>query len=122
MLKKTIMEEDFGSRLKKLRNTKKLTQKELAETIGVNQKQYQHWERGRAEPGFDKLQRLAYALEVSIEWLLYGNGRAVTHDDEAASLIKQVRAFLKYHPHSLPIMKKMFSLFMSEYKRMGKKK
>ncbi len=116
------MAEEFGSRLKKLRNAKKLTQKELAETIGVNQKQYQHWERGRAEPGFDKLQRLAYALGVGVEWLIYGNGRAVSHDDEAASLIKQINAFLKYNPHSLPIMKKMFTLFMSEYKRTGKKK
>jgi transcriptional regulator with XRE-family HTH domain len=113
------MEEEFGTRLKNLRNAKKMTQKELAETIGVNQKQCQHWERGRAEPGFDKLQRLAHALGVRIEWLLYGNGRAVSHDDEAASLIKQIEAFLKYNPHSLPIMKKMFTLFMSEYKRRG---
>ena len=116
------MGKEFGSRLKTLRNSKKLTQKELAETIGVNQKQYQHWERGRAEPDFEKLQGLAYVLGVKIEWLLYGNGKLISYDDEAASLIRQVKTFLKNNPKSLPIMKKMFSLFMSEFKNVERRR
>ena len=70
----------FGNRLKKARKSKNLTQKQLAESIGINQKQYQHWERGRAEPSFDKVKRLSYVLEADIEWLLYGSGKLITNN------------------------------------------
>jgi len=61
--------ETLGNRLKKARLAKKLTQGELALKIGSYQKKYQHWEVDRHEPDIDTLNKLAEALEVSIEWL-----------------------------------------------------
>lgn len=106
----------FGNRLKKLRKAKKLTQKQVAESIGSNQKQYQHWEAGRAEPRFDKIQRLAYVFGVGIEWLVYGKGKFTIHDDNSSPFIKEIQIFLKNNPKALPMMQKMCELFMSEYR------
>ena len=111
----------FGNRLKKLRKAKKLTQKQVAESIGINQKQYQHWEAGRAEPRFDKIQRLAYLYGVGIEWLIYGKGKLILHDNSASAFIKEIQLFLKDNPKALRMMKNMFHLFISSYKKATKK-
>ena len=112
---------EFGNRLKKVRTNRNLTQKQLAESIGVNQKQYQHWERDRAEPSFDKLQKLSYVLGINIEWLLFGNGKAVPKEKKISDLLSRIQLFLKDNPQAVPLMQKTFELFMSEYKgRNGK--
>ena len=98
-----------------------LTQKQVAESIGINQKQYQHWERGRAEPSFDKIQRLAYIHGVGIEWLLYGKGNLIQHGDATASFVRKIELFLKNNPKALTMMQKMFELFMSSYKNATEK-
>ena len=59
----------FSERLKTLRKEKKLTQKELAEQIGISQKSYSHWETVKNEPSLENLIKLADLLEVSIDWL-----------------------------------------------------
>ena len=59
----------FSERLKRLRKEKKLTQKELAEQIGISQKSYSHWETGKNEPSLENLIKLVDLLEVSIDWL-----------------------------------------------------
>ena len=107
----------FGSRLKKARKAKNLTQKQLAESIGINQKQYQHWERGRAEPSFDRVKRLSYVLEADIEWLLFGNGKLITNNGKKKSdLFRRIELFLQDNPQAFPMTEKIFELFISEYK------
>ena len=59
----------FSERLKTLRKEKKLTQKELAEQIGIKQNSYSDWETGKNEPSLENLIKLADLLEVSIDWL-----------------------------------------------------
>ena len=59
----------FSERLKTLRKEKKLTQKELAEQIGIKQNSYSDWETGKSEPSFENLIKLADLLEVSLDWL-----------------------------------------------------
>ena len=59
----------FTDRLKTLRKEKKLTQKELAEQIGIKQNSYSDWETGKNEPSFENLIKLADLLEVSLDWL-----------------------------------------------------
>lgn len=59
----------FSERLKTLRKEKKLTQKELAEQIGISQKSYSHWESGKNEPSLENLIKLADLLEVSLDRL-----------------------------------------------------
>jgi len=60
----------LGSRLKELRNKKKLTQKQLAEKINVTHVSISGYESGNRSPDTDTLQRLADFFEVSTDYLL----------------------------------------------------
>lgn len=59
----------FPQRLKELRFEKGLTQKELAEQIGIKRNTYSDWENGKTEPSFENIVKLADLLEVSLDWL-----------------------------------------------------
>ncbi len=108
---------EFGHRLREARTSAKLTQKQLAESIGVKQKQYQHWERGRAEPSIDNIQRLSFVLGVNIEWLLYGgNGGFISKEEKTSNLIRRIKLFLHDNPQAFPVTQKMFELLVSSYK------
>ena len=58
------------NRLKELRKEKKLSQKELAKTIGVHYRTLQNWENGESQIKPDKAQQLADFFGVSITHLL----------------------------------------------------
>lgn len=59
----------FSERLKELRLKKGLTQTELGEKVGVKQNTFTNWEKGKREPSFENLIKLADLLEVSLDWL-----------------------------------------------------
>ncbi|CNZ68581.1 XRE family transcriptional regulator [Streptococcus pseudopneumoniae] len=59
----------FSVRLKELRLKKGLTQTELGEKVGVKQNTFTNWEKGKREPSFENLIKLADLLEVSLDWL-----------------------------------------------------
>ena len=59
----------FTERLKELRLKKGLTQTELGEKVGVKQNTFTNWEKGKREPSFENLIKLADLLEVSLDWL-----------------------------------------------------
>ena len=56
-------------KIKDPKKRKKLTQKELAEQIGIKQNSYSDWETGKNEPSFENLIKLADLLEVLLDWL-----------------------------------------------------
>ncbi|MFI3088050.1 helix-turn-helix domain-containing protein [Streptococcus sp. 2022WUSS037] len=58
------------NRLKELRQEKKLSQKELAEKIGVHFRTLQNWENGESQIKPDKAQALADHFGVSVGYLL----------------------------------------------------
>jgi len=59
----------FSYRLKKLRLKKKLSQDELAQKIGVDQKTISNWEKGAIEPNITAAKNLSEILEVPILYL-----------------------------------------------------
>lgn len=59
----------FGKRLRKSRKSKRLTQQQIADEIGVNRSSYSNWEKGKRESSFENLVKLADLLEVSLDWL-----------------------------------------------------
>lgn len=61
----------FPDRLAALRKDKALTQKELAEMVGLNQAQIHRYEKGAAEPSMSALKRLALALAVTTDELVF---------------------------------------------------
>ena len=58
------------NRLKELRQEKKLSQKELAENIGVHYRTLQNWENGESQIKPEKAQQLADYFGVSVGVLL----------------------------------------------------
>ncbi|MGL5149652.1 MAG: helix-turn-helix domain-containing protein [Clostridium sp.] len=59
----------FTTRLKSLRELKKLTQEEIADKLNVSRTTYANWETGRAEPGLEMIISLANVFGVSIDYL-----------------------------------------------------
>ena len=62
--------EDFGYRLKMIREESHLTQQQLADYSGISRSNIGTWERGRSVPLPDGLIALADALNCSIDYLL----------------------------------------------------
>ena len=58
------------NRLKELRKEKKLTQKELAEKIGISKRTLAYWENGESQIKPEKAEKLANFFGVSIAHLL----------------------------------------------------
>lgn len=63
-LKGTPLNEYFGENLKHLRQEKKLSQKEVANKIGVAVSTYANWEQARTEPPIDDIFKILFALEI----------------------------------------------------------
>ena len=59
----------FTNRLVQLRKKRGLTQQQIADEIGVNRGSYSNWEKGKREPSFENLIKLADLLDVSLDWL-----------------------------------------------------
>lgn len=64
------MADPFSERLRAARVRRRWSQKELARHARVATKDIVHFEEGFSRPTFDRLRRLANALEVSTDYLL----------------------------------------------------
>ncbi len=60
----------FGERLKKLRQERKVPQKELAEYLGITVRGYQFYESEVNEPNINTLIALADFYGVSVDYLV----------------------------------------------------
>ncbi|QRY31159.1 helix-turn-helix domain-containing protein [Variovorax sp. PDNC026] len=67
--------------IKKLRNDRKLTQKQLGEALGITNRTIIRWEQGEGEPGIADLLILARFFGVSIDQLI---GELLPEDDFGA--------------------------------------
>jgi transcriptional regulator with XRE-family HTH domain len=66
----------FGDRLALAREAIGLDQAQLAQRMGIKRQTLQDWEEDRAEPRANRLQLLAGMLNVSMVWLMTGQGSA----------------------------------------------
>ncbi len=64
----------FGDRIAAAREAQSLSQKSLAKKLGVATRTLDAWENDLSEPRANRLQMLAGVLNVSIPWLLTGEG------------------------------------------------
>ncbi len=67
----------LGDRLMAAREAAGLTQSKLARLIGVRMPTLRGWEEDRTEPRANKLSMVSGVLNVSIPWLLTGEGPGV---------------------------------------------
>lgn len=61
----------FSRRLAKIRKDKKLTQQQMADTIGIHVSQIKRYESGDTQPSLDVLRKIALALNISADLLLF---------------------------------------------------
>lgn len=61
---------EFNERLKQIRLEYNLTQKQLAELIGVTERGIQRYEANERKPNFDVLMSLLDNLDISADYLL----------------------------------------------------
>jgi len=73
---------DFAENLKRCRTGKGISQEELAKKIAIHPVQLSRYERGQSAPSIEVVQKIADALEVSLDELVYGN-----QDNKADQLI-----------------------------------
>lgn len=73
----------FGENLKTLRVAKNISQAELAEQIGIHSTHISRYERELTQPTLDVVKRIAEALQVSVDALVYG-----AKDEKAKNNIK----------------------------------
>lgn len=81
---------EIADRLCELRKSRKLSQEQLAEKLGVSRQAVSKWERGEASPDTDNLIALAEVYDVSIDEILTGKSRAGkidTSDDSGGTTI-----------------------------------
>ena len=61
---------NFGSRLRELRDSKNMTQKQLAERLGLTKSVISAYETSMRYPSYDVLIRIASIFKVSTDYLL----------------------------------------------------
>jgi DNA-binding XRE family transcriptional regulator/desulfoferrodoxin (superoxide reductase-like protein) len=75
-----------GSVIKKLRESKKMTQEELAEKIFVTGKAVSKWETGQGFPDISLVEPLAKALDISVIELL--SGECIQNRNRVSNMFK----------------------------------
>ncbi len=75
-----------GAVIRSLRESKKMTQEELAERLYVSSKAVSKWETGRGYPDISLIEPLAKALDISVLELLSGN--CIQNRNRAGSMLR----------------------------------
>ena len=75
-----------GATIKQLRESRNMTQTDLAEQLGVSNKTISKWETGKGLPDISLLQPLAQALGISVIELM--NGEPITNQNVSANMLR----------------------------------
>lgn len=84
-----------------LRKERRLTQKALADLVGVHITQIQRYENGSIQPTLDVIRRLATALSVSADVLIFDKDERGPDDD----LRLQFEALRQFSPEEKKVAK-----------------
>lgn len=68
--------ETMGARIRRAREALNLTQDQIGDLIGVSRAAVAQWESDQTSPVRKRMEALAGALRVSVEWLSFGVGQA----------------------------------------------
>ncbi len=74
----------FGDRLAAAREAAGMTQEDLAKRLGIKLKSLQSWEQDLAEPRANRLNMIAGILNISMVWLITGEGDGISPPEEEA--------------------------------------
>ncbi len=94
---------DFSQRLASTRKVRRLTQDALAEAAGINVSQVRRYEGGTSQPSLEVLRKLAVALSVSADELLFDESERGPEDD----LRLQFEAVARLDPEEKRLIKEL---------------
>jgi len=63
----------FGTQIKKLRNSRKLTQEQLAQKLNVSRQTISSWENNRNLPDLEMVVHISQIFELSLDQLILGD-------------------------------------------------
>lgn len=84
----------FGDRVAAAREQSKLSQKELARRLGVRTSTIRNWEDDLSEPRANRLSIMAGILNVSMMWLINGEGEGMDSPPDTGEVIPDMRVIL----------------------------
>lgn len=84
----------FGDRVAAAREAAGMTQAQLARRMGIKLGTLQSWEQDLNEPRANKLQMMAGLLNVSLMWLLNGEGDGLDGPPEEEDIAPEVSELL----------------------------
>ncbi len=84
----------FGDRVSGAREQAGMTQKQLAKRLGVRVATLRAWEDDLSEPRANRLSIMAGLLNVSMMWLINGEGEGLDGPAEAEPLSNELRDIL----------------------------
>ncbi len=89
----------FGQRLAAVRRSQGLTQKELAERLGVTREMIDYYERRAPNPALDFIERAAKAMDVSVAQLLGSQPHTMRAKPGPVSQLERRIEQVKLLPH-----------------------
>lgn len=96
------MGDNFNENLKEARLKSGISQKDLAESIGVAKSTYSLYESGKREPNVDTIKKIASSLNVSADTLLGIDNEPITlaahfeGDEYTESEMEEIRNFAAF--------------------------
>jgi transcriptional regulator with XRE-family HTH domain len=84
----------FGDRVAAARENSGMTQAALAKRMGVRASTIRDWEDDLSEPRSNRLSQLAGLLNVSMMWLINGEGDGIASPNDAPSVSTEMRESL----------------------------
>ncbi|MEA2768437.1 MAG: hypothetical protein QOD93_1399 [Acetobacteraceae bacterium] len=104
MLTRMSTPSDIGARVRAARRDRGLTQDELAGQVGVSRSAVAQWETGRAGQVTTNLTRIADALEVGVEFIMYGDDKRAVAEARQGDEIALLRLYRDCSPEDRQLL------------------
>lgn len=108
--------EAIGDTIRKAREQKKMSQKELAAAIGVDPTQYNRIELGKSTPGLKTVAKIAKTLDVTVDDLISGGKGFQEVEIKDKSLFDKVKLIDALPDEEKNIVLKVIDLAISKKK------
>lgn len=82
---------NIGEKIRKVREAKGLSQKEVAMTLVMNPSQYSKIENGKVDPQFSSIEKIAKALDIDIADIFNSNKLIANIDSFDKSLVEKIQ-------------------------------
>ncbi len=102
----------FSERLKEARNKKGLSQSQLGQMVNLHYTQIGRYENKGAQPSADVLSKLANALDITTDFLMYGSREDMADGIGDKELISQFKKITQLPADQKKIVKELIDAFI----------